>query len=303
MKRIKELLKDFRDKNKSTDYESKHNFKLLSSEEKDVYNPTAPFEFNGETFLLTRVEARDSEKSKVGFFIPLYNSNDKSWQEIDVLDLYLQDPFVTFIDSELILGGVETKHNDSLIDYRTVFYRGKSFADLHKFASGPWGMKDIRLKEIDNKILLLTRPQGKIGGRGTIGWNVIDSLDDLNVENINKATLLDDMFIKSEWGGANEIHILDAQTVGILGHIACFDEAGARHYYASAFKLNHKNGKHTDMKIIAERDNFAPGPSKREDLKDVIFSGGLIRHMNRATLYCGVSDCEVHSINIEDPFI
>ena len=57
------------------------------------------------------------------------------------------------------------------------------------------------------------------------------------------------------------------------------------------------------MKIIAMRCNFQDGPSKRPDLEDVIFSGGLVRlEGGKARLYCGVSDAEGHMITIDDPF-
>ena len=61
--------------------------------------------------------------------------------------------------------------------------------------------------------------------------------------------------------------------------------------------------RHTPMKLIAVRDNFALGAAKRKDLIDVIFSGGLERNKNKkAMLYCGVSDAEGHRIEIDDPF-
>ena len=79
--------------------------------------------------------------------------------------------------------------------------------------------------------------------------------------------------------------LLKNGNVGILSHIARFDEAGNRHYYSSAFCMNPQTGEHTPMKLIAVRDNFAVGAAKR-----------------KAMLYCGVSDAEGHRIEIDDPF-
>ena len=139
-------------------------------------------------------------------------------------------------------------------------------------------MKDIRLHELpDGRVLLLTRPQGEVGGRGKIGWTILDSLAQLDVPHIEAATVLQGQFLPEEWGGGNEVHRLAGTRVGVLSHIARFDEAGCRHYHATAFVLDWASGAYTPMQMIAMRCNFADGPSKRPDLQDVIFSGGLVR--------------------------
>jgi len=310
---IKELLPRHRAKKIEQDPESKLHFTLLPiNEGKDVYNISAPFEWQGGIWLLGRVEARDSEYSRVGFFVPHENEKDvalskiKHWVEKDVVELRLQDPFFTVFSDEIMVGGVEVKEPSpgAGLSYRTVFYKGEKLEDLKPFAKGPWGMKDLRLKPLPGgKILLLTRPQGDPGGRGTIGWTLLDGLADLSNETIAGATLLTEQFFEEEWGGGNEIFVLSEDTVGVLAHIARFDVEGDRHYYASAFTLNVRDGSTGPMKIIAERRDFAKGTSKRPDLMDVIFTGGLIRHGDgTATIYCGTSDSEAHRRTIEDPF-
>ena len=145
----------------------------------------------------------------------------------------------------------------------------------------------------------MTRPQGNIfangkcyeAGRGKIGYTILHSLNELTPEAILEATIFNDQFILEEWGGCNQLFMLDDGNVGILSHIARFDEAGNRHYYSSAFCMNPQTGEHTPMKLIAVRDNFALGAAKRKDLTDVIFSGGLERNKNKkAMLYCGVNE-------------
>jgi hypothetical protein len=272
---------------------------------KDVYNITAPFKVGEDFYLAGRTEPRDSEYSEVVFF----KLEGAAW----VADhkqprLKLQDPFVSKIDHELVLGGVEVfddTENPGVLNYRTVFYRGTSINALQRFTQGPDHMKDIRLCELpDGRILVMTRPQGENGGRGKIGYLIIDSLDELNAENIEKAVILEDMFLPEEWGGCNELHLLKNGKIGILSHIAKYGQEGNRHYYATVFCFDYRTGQHTPMKIIATRKNFQDGPSKRDDLKDVIFSGGIVRMENgMAQLYCGVSDVEGHTITIADPFV
>lgn len=114
---------------------------------------------------------------------------------------------------------------------------------------------------------------------------------------------MEHQFIPEEWGGANELHRIAGGKIGVLSHIAGFDTEGNRHYYSTAFCFNPETGEYGPMKMIAERRNFQPGPSKRPDLEDVIFSGGLVRlGGGKAELYCGVSDAEGQKVLIDDPF-
>jgi hypothetical protein len=221
----------------------------------------------------------------------------------------LQDPFIAKISGELVFGGVEVitaeDNPHEIISWVTQFYRGKHIDSLCHFASGPGTMKDIRLIELtDGKIGVFTRPQGELGGRGKIGFTIIHSLDNLHAETFLKAEILHGQFVEEEWGGANEVHLLRNGYLGIVGHIACFDDVLNKHYYSMAFAFNPTTYEKTPIKIIAERADFPDGPEKRPDLEDVIFSGGLIRLENgRASLSVGVSDAEAYLIEIPDPFI
>ena len=56
------------------------------------------------------------------------------------------------------------------------FYRESLNGGFDKALTGPPKMKDIRfLQLLDGRILVLTRPQGERGGRGRIGFCVVDS--------------------------------------------------------------------------------------------------------------------------------
>jgi hypothetical protein len=273
---------------------------------KDVYNITAPFLDDGETVVAGRVESRDSEQSEIVFFV---RGGTGDWVPMrDTPVLTLQDPFYTRINGELILGGVETfphPHREGHLGWRTVFYRGADLRRLNRFFVGPDFMKDLRLVQLtDGRIGVFTRPQGVKGGRGKIGYTTADALDELSLELVAEAPLLEGQFLDEEWGGCNEIHLLSNGLLGVLGHIARFDEHDNRHYYPMVFVFDPRNRAFTDMRIIAERSDFIAGPAKRPDLVDVVFSGGLVRKGDgTADLYAGISDAEAHKITIPDPFL
>ena len=224
----------------------------------------------------------------------------------------LQDPFVSLIDGEIILGGVETfPHPDKpdALWWRTVFFRGRDISCLEQFATGPNGMKDIRLcATADGKISVFTRPrhaQGNVGGdggRGMIGYTEINSLSELTPENIQAAVILDQLH-PQDWLGANEVHDLGNGQLGVLCHVATYDYNNNRHYFAAAFNFDRHTRRSGALRIIAERADFLPGDYKRPDLHDVLFPSGLLRANGGAVLYCGVSDCETQAIEITDPFI
>ena len=191
--------------------------------ERDVYNITAPFTFAGETLIAGRVEARDTESAESVFFA---QDADRIWRPCKGAPTFakLQDPCVAFVGGELVLGGVEFPVELPGRDapgWRMIFFRGSSLDSLHPFLQGPDHMKDIRLVELaDGRIGICSRPQGKRGGRGQIGFVVVDSLDHLTAESIDSAPLLAGQFLPEEWGGAIQLHVLDDGRLGVLGHIA-----------------------------------------------------------------------------------
>lgn len=271
----------------------------------DVYNIAAPFEDEGEPVIAGRVESRDSERSRIVFFV----EQGGVWTPREGAPAFaLQDPFQTRIGGELVLGGVEVyphPQREGALAWRTVFYKGASIADLEPFFTGPDGMKDLRLVELaDGSVGVFTRPQGDKGGRGKIGYARAASLSGLTLQLIEDAPLLDGQFAEGEWGGANELHPLAGGLVGVLGHIACFDGQGDRHYYPMVFAFDPATGRHSDIELIAARRRFLPGEAKRSDLVDVVFSGGLVRRPDgTAHLYAGISDAEAHRLTIADPFL
>jgi hypothetical protein len=277
---------------------------------RDVYNISAPFNYQGRTYLAGRVESRQAQDSISGFF---RRTQPGIYNFCSEFPFYkLEDPFFTWVGDTFIFGGVEIEKKGESLSYRTLFHRGSGPDDLEDepFAKGPENMKDIRIKQLpDGHIIVFTRPQGFIGGRGKIGITMLDSLEELKPGVLDNATLLYTGIGQDDWGGVNEIHVLDDQWLGLLAHQAEFRDCNndgnddCRRYVATTFKYNWKTGQVTQMKKIASREQFPTGPSKRPDLEDVIFAGGIVRRDDgMAELYCGLSDTEAGYLVIPDPF-
>lgn len=302
LQRVEELVSDYRLRGGKPLEAQK--LRMTGVQGKDVYNIAGPIHDDGEWVIPGRVESRDSEISEIQFFV----RRGEVWEPRIGAPVYaLQDPFFTFIGGELVLGGVQTfphPEREGHLGWRTVMMKGASIAELKPFFQGPDFMKDLRLVELaDGGIGIFTRPQGAKGGRGQIGFARVDRLADLSIQVVDDAPVFDQFAIE-EWGGANEIHRLAGGKLGVLGHIACFCDSGNRHYYPMVFAVDPQTGEYTPMEIIAERDDFEPGPSKRPDLVDVVFSGGLHRRPDgTADLYAGTSDAEAQVLRIPDPFL
>lgn len=274
---------------------------------RDIYNITAPFQFDGLKLIAGREETRSHPlKSRIGF----YAEDGGIWHKVshyEYLDVELEDPFITKIDDSLILGAVRVDWRTKPLDFKTVFYEMESLDTMRLLAEGPPQMKDIRLKQLNNgEVLVMTRPQhyGPNGLDRQIGYFKIHHLDELTPERIeHEAVLLSDLYADGEWGGANEIHIIDEETVGVLAHKGKQDDFGNLDYKATVFELNHVTGEAQPMRELLSRNDLPPGPTKTEYHRNVVFSGGLERHGNgQATWYGGVSDATAGHKTIDDPF-
>ena len=273
----------------------------------DVYNPSVPFVSEGETYIAGRVERRENEFSVVRLF---RQTGEDTFTAVlpELTFRHLQDPFVTRIQDEIVLGGVQIVTNplypERIISWQTLFFRGRTLPELKLFAVGPSCMKDIRLCELsDGRIAVFSRPQGKRGGLGRIGFTVIDRLKDLSADTILEARVDPSYFLPEEWGGTNDIHLLRGGLLGVMGHIAC-RTGEERHYMSMAFVLDPATGAHTAPRLIACRGDLTDSEAcKRPDIRDVLFTSGILRHGDgTATLYTGVSDCESWRAEIPDPF-
>lgn len=278
----------------------------------DVYNPSIPFTLNNKTYIAGRVEKRCEEFSKV----KLFEQKDGYYQLVETADLTLQDPFVTLIDGEVILGGVNVtwgNGKDIETTWKTDFYKVKSPKEFTYITSGPAHMKDVRIVQLPNKkIAIFSRPQGaeiweKYRAIARIGFTIVDSLNNVTPETIKNAPYLEGQFKDDEWGGSNQAIILKNGLIGVIGHKSyrTYNEKNEQmlHYYGMAFVINPETKEFSNPEIIISNDCFPKVEPKRPDLTDVTFTSGIIRNNdNTATIYTGLSDSHVGKAIIIDPF-
>ncbi len=170
--------------------------------DKDVITSPRPLRGTAETYLLGRVERATPS---------ILRSFSSSWLASPGLRLLpslrlrdLQDPCITFVDGELILGGVEVS--------------GVASGWLHRLADGvlprqqqwtidallhrPDKMKDIRFKQLeDGRIAIFTRPQGveRRAGQDRLRHRR-DSFEEMTAEMIEEAPLIENQFLDSRMG-------------------------------------------------------------------------------------------------------
>lgn len=268
-----------------------------------VYNPTLPFENNGEMVIAGRVEQREGHDSTTVFF----HERGGIWFPIaDTPVFKLEDPFVTKIGENIVFGGVEVDHVAHT--YRTVLKMGADIQHLEPLAVGPAGMKDIRLVDMrDGRIGVFSRPQGsdeRFGGRGKIGFCTISALGEIDESTILDAPLIHDWFGRERWGGVNQAILLaDGITIGIVGHVAEFESDGGKRYSTMVFEYNMVTGESSSMGIIARREDFPLSEPKIEGLKNVVFTSGITFGDGQdVVLWCGIGDASVGQMKVEWPF-
>lgn len=263
-------------------------------EGQDAYNITTPFDSHGCRYIAARVEPREDELGSKAIF---FQQNGEEWVvDPEVRQYPLQDPFVQKVNGELLFGGNEVWKSGEEVYWRVVFFRGRNIQGLRLFARGPVGVKGIRLVELqDGRIGLSKRVDGKII------FSVIQDLEGLpqalKPPNIRRGIVLD-LFKDGYFGNVNEMCLLPDGKVGVIGHIARV-ENGHKIYHAMAFILNPARGEHTKPEIILRRSDFPAGDAKSAELKEVVYPAGLVGQ----ELYVGASDAEAWLIRLNtDPF-
>lgn len=274
----------------------------------DVYNSSIPFQWKGQQYIYGRVERRQEwARSWVRLF---KNTGKDVWTLVpDTMIYQLEDPYISIINDNLVLGGTHVRFNKSKIDtYYGYFYKGTEINDLVYFTTGPDHMKDIRLVKIDDQnIGVFSRPRNeevhkKYGSGSVIGFTIIKDLDELDADTIENAPVINKVFDKDEWGGCNQCYYLDSGLIGVIGH-KCYKADNILTYMNMSFVFDPKTYEVMDMKIIGTRSCYPDGPSKKINLVDCAFTSGIVmRDDGKADLYSGIGDCEVGRIVIDYPF-
>ncbi|GMK45387.1 hypothetical protein PghCCS26_25150 [Paenibacillus glycanilyticus] len=279
----------------------------------DVYNPSIPFEWQGKRYIYGRVEKRQEwARSWVRLF---EQSGPDEWTLVpDTMIYQLEDPYVSIVNEQLVLGGTHVRYNQGRLDtFYGYFYKGTDVHDLLYFTTGPDYMKDIRLVQLPgSKIGVFSRPRSeevrqKYGSESLIGFTVINSLDELSSSVIENAPHIPGLFQKDEWGGCNQAYLLESGRIGVIGHI-CYKAADSRNqeiwtYMNMSFVLDPQTNQFTNLKIIGTRPCYPEGPAKKPNLTDCAFTAGIeMRPDGKVNLYSGIGDTESGRIAIDYPF-
>lgn len=275
----------------------------------DVYNTSIPFELYGKSYIYGRVEKRGEwSRSWTRLFEKI--SKDRYILVPNSMTYQLEDPFVVWVDGQLILGGTHTHIKQSKLDtYFSYFYKGIDLEDMFYFTTGSRQMKDIRLVQLlDKRIGVFSRPKSEeirreYESESLVGFAIIDTLDELNAEIIENATIIRGMFGKDEWGGCNQAYCLDSGLIGVIGHKCCQTEDEVLVYSNISFVFDPINNKIMDMKIIGTRSCYPDAPAKLPKLVDCAFSSGIVvREDGKVNLYSGLGDTAEGRIVVDYPF-
>lgn len=294
----------------------------------DVYNCSTPFTWNGKEYIYGRIEKRSKwAQSMVGLFEKI--DKDRYILAKNHNMFQLEDPNVSIIHEEIVMGGTHVRKQKGEIDtFYGYFYRGKDLKDLQYFTTGPAEMKDIRLVELaDKRVGVFSRPRNeeieKIYGSGAmIGFVMIDNLDELTDEVILNAKPIVGIFDKGEWGGCNQAYLLKNGNIGVIGHQSFIQLIGAATdtvvrksitepgsdnelavYVNVAFEFNPNTFEVTNSKVIGTRSCYPDNPAKIPNLIDCAFASGIVmREDGKADLYSGIGDTGEGRITIDYPF-
>lgn len=264
----------------------------------DVYNCSQPFLWSGKKYTYGRVENRGEwARSWVRLFC---EDGLDQWKLVENSMIYqLEDPYISFVDNQIVFGGTHVKkqRRQGGDTYYGYFYRGIDLENLTYFTTGPEYMKDIRIVQLPSgKIGVFSRPRSqeileKFGSESMVGFTTINSLDDLTDEAIETAPYLEGLFSDGEWGGVNQVYLLDSGKIGVLGHVSYNGEDNQQVYCNMAFVMDPESREIFDYKIIATRSSYPQAPAKTEFLKDCAFTSGMVvREDGMVDLYSGIGD-------------
>ncbi|EPY39304.1 hypothetical protein AGDE_04624 [Angomonas deanei] len=218
----------------------------------------------------------------------------------------LEDPFVVKIHGEMIFGGTHvTKNGGKVLNYCCEFYRG-SLGNLKYFTSGPLGMKDIRLVELaDKRIGVFTHFRTE--GSCLTGFVTINKIEELSIQVINSAKLINHREFGDAWGGPNQIYLLSSGKLGCIGHHGYLldqkDDVQLRIYVCTSYVFDPETMDVFNFKIVGTKGCFPPCEPKLPRLSDCAFVSGIrMRPDGLCDLYSGLGDTHEGRCAIEYPF-
>ncbi|CCW68387.1 unnamed protein product [Phytomonas sp. Hart1] len=270
----------------------------------DVYNCSVPFKINGKFHILGRIERRHEW---VNSYVCLFLESGKDEYTLvpDSMMWQLEDPFVSKLQGEMVIGGTRVKKNQGKVsDYATDFYRGVH-NDLVYFTSGPTKMKDVRLVELqDGRIGVFSHH--KFTNTCLTGFTIVNNLDDLSAESIYSATPIDHSAFGDAWGGVNQAYLLTSGKIGCISHhgyLADGEEDIINVYCATSFVYEVTTNKVYSYKIIGTKQCYPYCPFKAPRLVDCAFASGIVmRDDGKCDLYCGLGDTCEGRLVIDYPF-
>ena len=278
----------------------------------DVYNTSVPFMYEGKEYIFGRVERRNEWATST---VCLFSKKAEDvWERVkDTMMYQLEDPFVVRINGELVLGGTRVDFSrGKLSGFCGVFYKGTNLFNLYYFTTGPQQMKDIRYVQLtDGKVGVFSRPRGeeirkKYGSEAVIGFTVLNSINELDADVVERATAIEGVFGRDEWGGCNQCLLLENGKIGVIGH-GCYNEFDGTInqlvYTNIAFVFDPETFQVSDLKMIGTRKSYPTGEGKKPNLADCAFTSGIVkRDDGRYDLYSGVGDTAEGRVIIENPF-
>jgi hypothetical protein len=276
----------------------------------DIYNCSVPFTWQGRRLIYGRQEKRQEwARSWTRLFEE--TGKDEFTLVNNSMIYQLEDPFVAFIGSEIVLGGTHVKYSHNrFVNLCGYFYRGTDLEDLYYFTTGPNRMKDIRLVELPKGIGVFSRPRSKevekkFGSASVIGFTLIPDLDSLDDKVIAGAEVIPGLFDTGEWGACNQCYFLDSGYIGVIGHKS-YRAAGKPPlavYMNVSFVFDPEHNRILDEKILGTRSSYPPGPAKKPGLVDCTFTSGIVMRLDgKADLYGGLGDTGEGRVVIDYPF-
>lgn len=292
----------------------------------DWYNPTQPFDDEGDRIKAVRIEPRDSELSLVGFIKEDPQNGGYSFDRTRPIIEMAQDPSVTFDDKGNPVLGVVSIHaneNGEITNFKTVQFRGPNVREMKFFHTIPG--KDNRPVQLSDRVRGFYRPQGEIGGPGKIAVRDYPNWETYakdETQPLTEADFLITNFHDDNHGGPN-FPLSDGQ---VYGHIAEreYDENRRLirlHYYViwmltdlMTGQLLYREDPATGdleplIEVVADRLDYILTSEQIPDkdlerTHDVVFTSGIEKLPNgRVRITNGISDTRIGVKEIEDPML